>query len=343
MSTIHHPVLFTTQRGQRQQQAGLEVAPAELDITIRRDPARQEILELLPGKEVLISERAGTIDAEMIAAGRDLRLIQRLGAQTWDIDLEAARRAGIPVCYWPVWTCVLVAEHMVLQMLGLAKRVREVMAIAEDAGDWGQTPLRCDEDTFAHNWSSRKNMRSIWHSTVGILGFGEIGTELARRLKAFQCTVLYHKRHRLPPPAEAELGITYAAPEALVQHSDFVCSLLPYSPEADQSLGAAVFQAMKPGAMFVHSGAGAVVDEAALIAALRSGRLGGAALDTFTYEPLRPDDPLLELARDPMQNLILTPHVANGADAAGVRRSRSDEYTNVRALFAGGELQYRLV
>jgi lactate dehydrogenase-like 2-hydroxyacid dehydrogenase len=342
MSATRHRVLFITQRGLRQQQAALEAAPPEIEITMRRDPTRQDILELLPGAEALISERAGVIDAEIIAAGQNLRLIQRLGAQTWDIDLEAAREAGIPVCYWPVRTVVYVAEHMLLQMLGMLKRVRELMQIAEEAGDWGQPPRRCDEDTFGHNWSGRQNLGTLWRQTVGILGFGEIGNALARRLMGFQCTVLYHKRRRLPRLAEAELELTYAAPDELIARSDVVCSLLPYFPETDQSLNAAFFQAMRPGAIFAHCGAGAVVDEAALIDALRSGHLGGAALDTYTYEPLRPDDPLLALARDPWQNLILTPHVANWVTAAA-RDARAEDFTNVRAVFEGGELQYRLV
>ena len=342
MSASRHRVLFITQRGLRHQQAALEAAPPEIEVTMRRDPPRQEILELLPRMEALISERVGVIDAEVIAAGRQLRLIQRLGAQTWDIDLEAARAANIPVCYWPVRTVVFVAEHMLMQTLGLLKHVRELMTIAEQAGDWGQPPRRCDEDYFAYNWSNRQNTGTLWRQTVGILGFGEIGTELARRLKGFQCSVLYHKRLRLPRLAEAELGLSYVSQAELVGRSDVVLSLLPYFVETDQSLNAAFFQAMRPGALFVHCGAGAVVDEGALIEALRAGHLGGAALDTYTYEPLRPDDPLLVLARDPLQNLMLTPHVAAGATAAA-RDARVEDFTNLRAVFSGGELEYRLV
>jgi phosphoglycerate dehydrogenase-like enzyme len=336
-----HPALFLTQRGLRQQQAALAAAPPELEITLRRDPPKSEIMQLLPGMEVLISERVGAIDAELIAAGKQLKLIQRLGAQTWDIDLDAARQAGIPVCYWPVRTCVMVSEHMLLQMLALEKRLRELMHVAAQAADWGQPPRRSDEDHFAYNWSNRQNVGSLWRRTVGILGFGEIGTELARRLKGFQCTLLYHKRQRLPARAEEELNLTYVARDELMRRSDVVCSLLPYFPETDMSLNTAFFEALQPGAMFVHCGSGAVVDETALISALRSGQLAGAALDTYTYEPLRPDDPLLELARDPLQNLILTPHTAAGATAAE-RGARAADYTNIRALFSGEELQYRL-
>lgn len=339
---MNHPTLFTTQRGERHQQNALAAAPAQLDITMRRDPLRAEILRLLPEMEFFISERAGAIDAEIIAAGRNLKLIQRLGSQTWDIDLDAARRAGVPLCYLPVATCQMVAEHMTLQMLATAKRVRELMQVVVDADDWGVPPRRCTEDYFAYDWSHRENIRGLRQSTVGILGFGEIGVELARRLRAFDCAVLYNKRARLPAHAEAEFEITYATPDDLLGRSDFVCSLLPLFPETEQSVNAQFFATMKRGAIFVHCGAGAVVDETALIDALRSGHLAGAALDGYTYEPLRPDDPLLALARDPMQNLMLTPHIAAGT-LTTTGHPRAGDYTNIVAMLEGKPLTYRLV
>ena len=235
----------------------------------------------------------------------------------------------------------MVAEHMLLQMLATAKRARELIQIIANADDWGK-PQRCTEDYFAYNWSGREHIRALSGSTVGILGFGEIGLELARRLRAFDCKVLYTKRNRLPAHAEASLEITYATQADLIATSDFVCSLLPLFPETEQSLNADFFAALKPGTIFVHCGAGAVVDEDALIDTLRSGKLGGAALDTYTHEPMRADDPLLALARDPMQNLILTPHVAAGPGASN-SQGRIGNYVNIRAMLKGEPLQYRLV
>lgn len=336
----NHSTLFLTSRGERHQQAALAAAPRELDITLRRDPTRAEILRLIPQMEFLISERLGVLDAEMIAAARNLKLIQRLGGQTWDIDLAAARRAGIAVCFLPVATCQLVAEHVVLQMLALVKHLGEVTQIALAAGDWG-TPQRCTEDYFADNWSRRKNIFGLRQSTVGILGFGEIGLELTQRLRAFDCTVLYTKRHRLPVSAEADLKITYATQNELLTQSDFICSLLPLFPETEQTLNAGFFAAMKRGAIFAHCGAGAVVDEGALLNALRSKHLAGAALDTYTYEPLRSDDPLLTVARDPLQNLILTPHIGSGTLASD-NMHRTSDYMNIMALLTGKPLRYQL-
>ncbi len=257
-----HRTLFVTQRGTQQQQWALEGAPPELDVVIRRDPSKAEILELLPEMAFFISERTGVVDADMIAAGKNLRLIQRLGIQTWDLDLEAARKAGIPVCCLPVQTCQLVAEHVFLQMLGLVKRVRELMKISEDGEDWGTPPRKCDEDHFAYNWARREDIGGIMDKKVGILGFGEIGLELAIRLNSFGSTVLYNKRRQLPPVAEQQFGLHYVSKDELAATSDVVIALLPLLPGAEESIDAAFFGSMKPGALFIQTGGSGTVDEA---------------------------------------------------------------------------------
>ncbi|MBX3001482.1 MAG: hypothetical protein KF893_23375 [Caldilineaceae bacterium] len=334
----NHRTLFLTQRGLHHQQRALEAAPPQLEVIMRRDASREELVALIGDVEFLISERAGVIDAEMIAAGKRLRLIQRLGRQVWDIDIATARRAGIPVCAWPITGCALVAEHMIMQMLGLLKRVREMMQVVAAADDWGIQPQRCDEDWFAYNWSKRRGIGQLMGATVGILGFGEIGLELAKRLAGFDCTVLYNKRQRLPEVVEKEYAIRYASADEIAAESDVVCCLLPF-PGSEGAMNRAYFAVMKPGAIFVHAGSGAVVDEPELIDALRSGHLAGAALDTYTYEPMRPDDPLLALARDPATNLILTPHTAAGGISTRPT-GRADDYANILALIEGHPLRY---
>lgn len=335
-----HKTLFLTQRGLQHQQWALEGAPPELALIMRRGASREELLALLADAKFLITERTGVIDAEMIASAPRLRLIQRLGRQTWDLDLDAARQAGVPVCTWPINGCVLVAEQMMLQMLGLLKRLREGMAVTAQAADYGIETHRGDEDHFAYNWSQRGGIGRLTGSTVGILGFGEIGLELVEQLRGFHCTVLYHKRTRLPAAVEAQLGIEYAAPDAIAEQSDIVCSLLPYQGPKEP-LDAAYFARMKPGSIFVHCGSGATVDEAAMLAALRSGHLAGAALDTYTYEPLRPDDPLVDAVQDPALNLILTPHTAAGGVTAG-GSGRTQDYDNILALLEGRALRYQI-
>jgi len=335
-----HKTLFLTQRGLQHQQWALEAAPPELDIAVRRSPTAAELRVLLADVEFLITERTGTIGAELIGAAPNLRLIQRLGRQTWDIDVQAAARAGVPVCYWPLGGCVMVAEHTLLQMLGLLKRVREAMSITAEGADWGIPTVRGDEDTFSYNWSRRGGIGKLTGATVGILGFGEIGLELVEQLRGFRCTLLYHKRSRLPAAVEAQLGLTCASPAEIARQSDIVCSLLPYAGRKEP-VDAEFFAQMKPGSLLVHCGSGAVIDEIALLASLRSGHLAGAALDTYTYEPLREGNPLVAAAREPMRNLILTPHIAAGGVTTG-GRGRREEYDNILAVLAGEPLRYRL-
>jgi phosphoglycerate dehydrogenase-like enzyme len=338
-----HKTLFLTTRSHHHQKNALAGAPPELEVTILRNPTRAELCAHLHDTEFLITERAGEIDAGLIEAAPRLRLIQRLGSLTYDIDVAAAQRRGIPVCYWPIRGSILVAEHLIMQMLALVKKLPEVKAVAEAAAAWGQPPRRTDEDTYAYNWSGRTDIGSILGATVGILGFGEIGVELARRLRPFQpAQLLYYKRRRLPQPVEQELGLTYAVREALIGASDFLCSLLPYSAETDHLLDATAFARMKPGAFLVHCGSGSVIDEAALATAVRQGHLGGAALDTFEWEPIQPDSPLIALARAPHTNVLLTPHTAAGARATAGAPSRRSDYQNIQRLLEGEPLLYRI-
>ncbi len=335
-------VLFTTSRGLFQQQLAEAAIPAGIEVEFIRDPTKDQVSDRLRNYDVLISERAGVIDASVLNSAPNLKLIQRLGSYTADIDLHAAKSAGIPVCSMPVRGCVNVAEHMVWQMLSMSRRAREQMEIVVQAKDFGGQSKRSDEDTFAYNWSGRKNLKGLQDALVGILGFGEIGIELARRLRGFECRVLYNKRTRLPEQAERELAITYNEPDLLVSQCDFLVTLLPYSKATDCSINARMFNMMPRGSFLAHCGGSGTVDEDALIAALRAGHLGGAALDTYTFEPMRPNDPLVELARDPMANLFLTPHTAAGAGASK-RVGRAEDFDNIVALAANAPLIHRVV
>jgi lactate dehydrogenase-like 2-hydroxyacid dehydrogenase len=169
---------------------------------------------------------------------------------------------------------------------------------------------------------------------------GEIGTELARRLQNWGCTLIYNKRRRLPGHVEAELGLTYVDRDILFAQSDYIANLLPYFPDTDKVINADSFASMKDGAGIVSCGSGSVIDEAALAEAIKSGKLGGAALDTFEWEPIKADNPLITLAKADY-NVLLTPHIAAGATAAA-HLQRQGDYTNILNHINGTPLQYRV-
>lgn len=334
--------LFLTNRAPRHQQIARQAAPDFLEITMLESPGRDEILAHLESAEVLISERSGVIDADMVAAGKKLRLVQRLGRFTHDIDAQALQRADIPLCYCPLLVSTLVSEHVVMQILALAKTYREAAHVMLQPGDYPE-PKKCDENYFAYNWTQRTGMRALAESTVGIIGLGEIGADVARRLQPFACKVLYNKRNRLPEHVEQELGITYADADAVCAQSDFLCLLKPHGPGAGESIDDAFIAGMKANAYLISTGASTVLKESDVAKAVLDGRLAGLACDGFVYEPAPLDSPLLRLAREhPQANVILSPHIAGGVASNDVA-ARSREFENIRRLAKGQPLLHRVV
>jgi phosphoglycerate dehydrogenase-like enzyme len=337
---LPYKTILTTERGLRHQRSVVAAAPRLLDVVVLRTSDRQALRRHLADAVYWISERVGTIDADLVAAAPHLQLIQRLGSLWYDIDLQAAQRAGVTVCYRPVPGAIRAAEHVVLQMLALDRKLGEAEAIAREASlTWGES-RRTDEDTFAYNWSGRRNIEGLWQRTIGILGFGEVGAELSRRLQGWDCQVRYNKRQRLPEQVERALSIVYAEVDTVAGESDYLVNLLPYSSQTDGMLAAAFFRRMKAGAALVSCGSGSVIDEAALAEAVHAGHLAGVALDTYEWEPIRPDNPLLPLARAGY-SVLLTPHIAAGAPTRG--QDRSDDYADIVNHIQGRPLRYRLV
>ncbi|MFC1960430.1 NAD(P)-dependent oxidoreductase [Chloroflexota bacterium] len=328
-------VVFTTLRSVRHQQAALKAAPDTLQVIMLENPDPALLREQLADAEFLISERSGIIDAGLIQSAPDLRLIQRLGSLTHDIDLAAAQAAGVIVCSWPLPDVIRVAEHVMLQILALIKQVkRSEMALLSGNENWPPSQ-RTDANTFAYNWTQQQNVGTLYGATVGIVGFGEIGAELARRLTGWGCSIFYHKRQPLPEPVECDYGISYAGLDDLLRQSTIVVNLLPYSPQTELLLAGSRLALLPPGALLVSVGSGSVIDETALAQAVRSGQIGGTALDTFEWEPLRPDNPLLALAHAG-HNVLLTPHIAAGHMSNGVDE-RQEFYRNIERYLQVGQ------
>ena len=242
-----HRTAYVTQRAPIHQDVARASCPEQLDLVMLVSPSTSEIVDAVSDAEFLVSERSRVIDASIIEAGRGLRLIQRLGLQIHDIDLDAARRARIPVCRWPLRQCTMVAEHVVMQIMALLKRTREAAQIvAESSDEWG-APQRCDADTFLIDWSKMSGVRQLRDCTVGIVGLGEIGTELALRLGSFGCELLYYRRNRLPSWAEDQLQIAYAGLDDLLGRSDVLVLLLPHSTETACIVDAAFLSRLRAG------------------------------------------------------------------------------------------------
>ncbi|MFQ5896383.1 MAG: 2-hydroxyacid dehydrogenase [Nitrospinota bacterium] len=249
---------------------------------------------------------------EVIGGARNCRLIQKFGVNCKNIDLAAARRAGIPVETLSLMRNATVAEQaMALLLACIRKLLPGHRAVAEGLyRERGLTPRPTAQWSFAGDWAGL-GAGELFGKTAGIIALGDIGQALARRCRAFEMEVIYHQRTPLPPEQERALGVRYCGKEELLRASDALLLVVPHTPETEGLIGAAELSLMKPTAFLVNCARGAVVDEDALAAALRAGRLAGAGLDVFRWEPLPADSPLLSAP-----NLVLSPHVGGGSGSS---------------------------
>jgi phosphoglycerate dehydrogenase-like enzyme len=249
--------------------------------------------------------RDAVVDDTLLEEARRLRRLIWLAGGDGRVDEEACARRGVRVDIVDSSTTISVAEHAVTAMLLLVKRVMQASELLR-AGRIvdGIPPKPTSQTSYAFNWVGLPQWGTLRGKRVGLIGLGKIGAHVARRLRCFGADVAYTKPTRLDAHHEEELGIRYMSFEGLLGSSQCVSLHNRHTPETERMMGAREFGSMPPGSFFVNTARGGLVDEEALVDALASGHLAGAALDVFRVEPLPPDSPLLGAP-----NLLLTPHV----------------------------------
>ena len=245
--------------------------------------------------EILVSTFDAKVSRQMIEAMPNLRMIANFGAGYNNIDLEACKERGIRVTNTPQPVIEPTAELAFALMIDIARRVSEF-----------DRTVRAGQAVFGvmNNLS-----HSLYGKTLGILGMGRIGQALARRAKASGMTILYHNRHRLEDERISGLvdaKAQYVDFQTLLQDSDFLSLNLPYTPQVHHIIGKPELGMMKRSAYLINTARGGHVDEAALVEALKSGIIAGAALDVYEFEP-KISEELLKLP-----NVVLSPHTGTG-------------------------------
>jgi phosphoglycerate dehydrogenase-like enzyme len=277
--------------------------PAQVNIV----ETQEEIRAALPGSRALVVESL-KVGPEEIRAGRDLVAVQKFGALPRNIDQSACAAAGIKVLTLRRRVNCACAEVAFTLMLMLAKKLKRYMGriSVERLAEVGLAYRPFDRrHTPNSNWARIPGIQLLYQSTAGIIGLGEIGCEIALRTAAFGMRTLYYQRTRLPADEERRLNVSYVPLEELLAESDWIFPVLPTSPSTRGLIGRAQFAQMKPGAMLVNVSRADIVDRAALLEALRSGRLGGFGLDPLYEAPGRSDDELLTF-----DNVVISPHIA---------------------------------
>jgi phosphoglycerate dehydrogenase-like enzyme len=270
----------------------------------------------LPTARALVVESFAVGKAELASAPH-LEVVHKYGAVLRNIDVAACAAAGVTVLSIRRRANIACAEHAFALMLTLARRLHRIHGLINIEGlSAANLPYHPFDRRHVPgaNFGRIGGTRSLNGSTIGIIGLGEIGREIAVRATAFGMSIAYFQRTRLSSIEEETFGATYRPLDALLAQSDWVVPQLPGGPSTRNFMDAKRLALMKPGACLINVSRADLVERNALVAALRSGQLGGFALDPLYEEPGRPDDELLAF-----DNVVLTPHMAGSPRSNGLR------------------------
>lgn len=274
-------------------EAGLEILATCGQVDVVKNPSPEALLELIPAYEALVVRSNTKVTAEVLEAGRRLKVVGRAGTGVDNIDLDAATKQGIFVVNAPTGNSNAVAEHTIALMLALARRIYPAVDSLKQ-GRWEKSSLQGHE---------------VLGKTLGLIGLGRIGSLVASKAKGLDMRVIAHDPYASPERA-ASSGVELVSLETLLAEADFVSVHTPLTPQTKGLVDADKLTLLKPTAYVINCARGGIVDETALEAALREGRLAGAALDVFEQEPAT-HHPLVGLP-----NVIATPHVGASTNEA---------------------------
>lgn len=299
-------------------ESGLSILRAQADADDRKDISAEDLLKAIPEYDGLIVRGRTKVTATIIEAASRLKAIGRAGVGVDNIDLKAASGKSIAVVNAPISTSIAVAELTLGLMLAVAREIPRADAGMKQ-GKWLKKELEGAE---------------LNGKTLGLIGFGNIGAEVGKRASAFGMNVIAYRRMGLAEEMKRQ-GAELVALEELYARSDFISLHLPLSDQSRGMLGNDAFSKMKDGVRLVCAARGGIVDEAALVAALNSGKVAGAALDVFAAEP----PGATELASHP--RVIATPHI--GAQTAEAQsRASADIASEVLSALQGKPLRWKV-
>ena len=309
------PKIYVTRRLPEEALAPLrtcgEVQVWESDHAIPRETLLQEIIDTV----ALLGMVTERIDDDLLDHAPQLKLVANMAVGYDNVDVPALTRRGVVLTNTPGVLTETTADLTFALMLGIARRIGEGERRVR-AGRW---PV----------WSPFVFLGTdVHHATLGIIGLGRIGIEVAKRARGFDMRVLYHNRSQ-NKEAEEQLGCTRVDMDTLLSESDFVVVLVPLGPQTRQLISAPQLKKMKPTAFLVNAARGPIVDALALYEALRDNVIAGAALDVTDPEPLPADDPLLTL-----DNCLVVPHVGSASIATRTRMATLAA-ENIAAFLSG--------
>jgi phosphoglycerate dehydrogenase-like enzyme len=268
----------------------------------------QQLAPLLADAEIILTTTRVPVTEELLALAPKLRFVQVPSVGYEKVDVEATRRRGIPAAHVPGHNAISVSEHVYMVALGL---LRQLMVCDRGIreGKYAQTKSQVMQ-SGAYDLAGR---------TLGIVGFGRIGRQVAKRAIGFDLHTIYYDIVRPTPEEEQQYHVTFVERDELLRRADILTVHVPLDASTFHLIGERELALLKPTAIVINAARGPLVDPAPLAAMIADGRLAGAAVDTFETEPAPNSDPLVELAQKGCDRLILTPHLAGVTSESSVR------------------------
>ena len=291
------------------------LAPAEFDLVLMEKAEQAELLKKIPEVDYLLVGGRLPIGRALLESATRLRMVQRSGVGLDSIDLDELKARHIPLYVNPGVNAQSVAEHTVMLVLAVLRRLPAVHATLKN-GQW-----------IKHELGIRN--RDLRGRKLGLIGLGHIGLAVAQLLQPFGVDLAYYKPSRLDSSTEAGLNLRYLSLDDLLGWSEIVSLHCPLNSATRGMLDARRLALLPPGAVLVNTARGALIDESALVEALHQGRLGGAALDVYAQEPLPADSPLRTL-----ENVVLTPHIG-GITRDAFTAMMNQAFSNILAFDEG--------
>lgn len=297
-------------------------------VYLPRGASANDIQKAGAGASAIVADPMTPVPGEAILALPDLRLIQSEGVGVNGFDAAAANEKGVFICNCKGVNVGAVAEQNVLLSLMLLRR-----AVVADAA------VRAGHQMDMKETMMLGGITELSQCRVGLLGFGDIARATARRLSPFGCELLYWNRTRRPVEEEREYGVIYCEKADLLARCDIVMLCVAVTPETSDMANDEFFAAMKPGALLINTARGDLVENEALIRALKSGHLAGAGLDTVSPEPVPEDHPLLHLPKEVAEKLVFSPHIG-GITVGSFQRAHRFIWENVWRIEKGEKPLY---
>lgn len=275
----------------------------DINVVTYEGSSKEELIKAVSDAHIIIGDYTNNVamDAEVIRSVKQCILIQQPSTGFQHIDIDEAAKNGIPVANVAGANTFAVAEHTIMLILGCLKKL--ILSHEKTKrGEWAQDEMETH------------GVFELLGKTMGIIGVGLIGKEVAKRAKPFGPQMIYYDVNRLAKGEEDELGVTYRPLDTLIAESDVITIHTPLTPQTENIIGADRITAMKTNAIIINASRGSIVDEEALAQALKEGRIRGAGLDVFSQEPISPENPILNAP-----NTILTPHIAGATNESRIR------------------------